>query len=124
MLPTLHLQLSHRLIGHNLVDKLHVMGSQLGLLGWVRQCGPLVLGLIRDKGQGGLWEERGSECRWLQRWKVFILVMWNFPRINSCLQLPCASTTRLAGFTRRLCHCVLWLASDSFLMDGKPAKPP
>jgi hypothetical protein len=27
-----------------------VMGSQLGLLDWVWQCGPLVLGLIRDKG--------------------------------------------------------------------------
>ena len=45
MLPSLHLQLCHRLIGHNLVDKLHVIG-------WLRLCGPLVLGLIRDKGQG------------------------------------------------------------------------
>ena len=65
-------------------------------------------------------EERGSECRRLQRWKVFILAMWNFPRINSCLQLSCASTTRLAGFALRLCAVVRF----SFLMDGKPAKPP
>jgi hypothetical protein len=51
---------------------------------------------------------------------VFILARWNFPSINSCLQLSSASTTRVAGFVRGLCAA----ACFNFLMGGKPAKQP